>query len=84
MIIGTFSEIPNWTRSESRECRVRAPEDVGSGAKPLTGIGLDPRCHFTGSHVVEKGDILAKDGLKVALANAFCVDLASVDPDVHV
>jgi hypothetical protein len=49
-----------------------------------TCICLNSRGNLTSTNVVEEGDILAQNSLQIAFTDAFGVDFASVNPDVHV
>ena len=49
-----------------------------------TGIRLYACCHFTGSNVVEKGNILAKYGLKIVLSDTLRIDFTGIHPHIHV
>ena len=51
---------------------------------PRTGICLYAGGDLTRAHIVKEGNILAKDGLEVALANSLSGQLGSVDPSTHV
>lgn len=50
----------------------------------LTGVRLDTSRNFTGTDVIEVGDILAKNGLKIAFAKTFGVNLSGIHPTIHV
>jgi hypothetical protein len=52
--------------------------------EPRTRICLDAGGDLTRADVIKKGDILAKDGLEVALANTLRCRLGGVDPSIHV
>ena len=56
------------------------PESKG----PHTGICLYAGGNLTRANLVIEGDILAKYGLEVALANSLCGHLGSVGPSMHV
>ena len=52
--------------------------------EPHTGICLYASDDLTRANLIKKGNILAKDGLEVALANTLSGHLGGVDPSTHV
>jgi hypothetical protein len=48
------------------------------------GVGLNAGCDFTGAEVVKVGDILTENGLEITFTDTLGVDLAGVNPEVHV
>jgi hypothetical protein len=58
---------------------------VGLESKePHTGIRLYASSDLTRANLIKKGNILAKDGLEVALANTLSGHLGGIDPSTHV
>jgi hypothetical protein len=47
-------------------------------------VGLNAGCDFTSAEVVKVGNILAENCLEIKLADTPGVDLAGIDPEVHV
>jgi hypothetical protein len=54
------------------------------GWSALTGVSLNTGNNFTCTHVVEEGDILTENCLKVLLALPLRIDLSSVDSNNHI
>ena len=78
---GTFSDIPCWTKSRMYAVGISIRQEWG---EPRTGICLYASGYLTGTNLIKKGNILAKDGPQISLANPLSSHLGSVDPHTHV